>query len=76
MRLDWQNIAYMGDDIPDLSVIRRVGLGITVPNACSEIKKSATMCTNRKGGEGAVREICELIMQIQGTWRTQIDAYL
>jgi 3-deoxy-D-manno-octulosonate 8-phosphate phosphatase (KDO 8-P phosphatase) len=56
-------IAYMGDDIPDLTIMQKVGLAITVPNAAQEIKAIAHRCTIRSGGQGAVREACDFLLQ-------------
>ncbi len=54
--------AYAGDDLPDLPVIRAAGLGIAVANAPDEVQAAANLVTQRRGGEGAVREICELLL--------------
>jgi len=64
--LDWEQCAYMGDDLPDLSAIKHCGLGITVPNAHSFVKEHAEMCTQTSGGHGAVREACDFILSAQG----------
>lgn len=69
-------IAHIGDDLPDLPVIRRVGLGVTVPNGADLIKEHAHHCTTRAGGKGAVRELCELIMKAQGTLAAAHEEYL
>lgn len=61
-------IAYAGDDLPDLAVIRAVGLGIAVPNAHAEIRKAASLITESHGGEGAVREICDFLLRAQGLY--------
>ncbi len=66
VRLDPENIAYMGDDLPDLAIICKVGLGIAVANAVPLVKQYAFWHTEAKGGEGAVREVCEIILQAQG----------
>jgi len=58
-------IAYMGDDIPDLPVMQKVALAITVPNAASEVKAIAHLCTTRGGGMGAVREACDYLLRPQ-----------
>jgi len=58
-----QQIAYIGDDIPDLPCIQAAGLGITVPHAHQSVIKEADWVTTRQGGCGAVRETCDLIMQ-------------
>jgi 3-deoxy-D-manno-octulosonate 8-phosphate phosphatase (KDO 8-P phosphatase) len=59
-------IAFMGDDLPDLAVIRRVGLGMTVANASTTVAQHALWQATRKGGEGAVREAAEFILNAQG----------
>lgn len=69
-------IAYVGDDLPDLPLIRRAGFGITVASAPSVIQKHAHWVTEAKGGEGAVREICDFIMQAQGTYEPMVEKHL
>src|SRR5487761_2285977 len=59
--------AFMGDDVVDLPVMRRVGLALTVPKASPVVQDHAHYTTKREGGHGAVREVCELIMSAQGT---------
>jgi 3-deoxy-D-manno-octulosonate 8-phosphate phosphatase (KDO 8-P phosphatase) len=61
-------VAYVGDDLPDLPVLQRVGLAIAVANAAPEVKRAAHYVTARTGGEGAVREVIELIVKAQGKW--------
>lgn len=68
-------IAYMGDDIPDLSIMQKVGFSIAVANAHHIILKNALLITENKGGKGAVREICDLIMTAQKTLTRQIKYY-
>lgn len=68
--------AFMGDDVVDLPAMRRVGLALTVPQAPSAVHEHAHYTTKREGGNGAVREVCELIMSIQGTLNTQLAPYL
>jgi len=58
--------AFMGDDLIDLSVFRRVGLAISVPNAMDIVKAEAHWITKRRGGEGAVREVADFILKVQG----------
>ncbi len=58
--------AYIGDDWPDLSAIRRCAFGATVPNGHALVQEHADWCSTRKGGEGAGREFCELILAAQG----------
>lgn len=68
--------AYIGDDLPDLPVMLRVGLAITVPRAPNILKKHAAYITQTSGGYGAVREVCELLMLAQGTYTQLIQPYL
>lgn len=57
-------IAYMGDDIIDLPVMKQVGLSIAVANAVSDVKSQADWLTQKTGGQGAVREVCDLILNV------------
>ncbi|BEV73594.1 MULTISPECIES: HAD family hydrolase [unclassified Paludibacterium] len=68
--------AYVGDDVVDLPVMLRVGLAISVPEAPSVVRQHAHYVTGNRGGRGAVRETCELIMQAQGTLDDLIAGYL
>ncbi len=68
--------AYMGDDLPDLGAIRRVGLGMCVANAHPLLAEHARYQTHKPGGAGAVREVCELILKAQGTLDALLQEYL
>jgi 3-deoxy-D-manno-octulosonate 8-phosphate phosphatase (KDO 8-P phosphatase) len=68
-------VAYMGDDLPDMSAISAVGLGMTVANGVKEVKKSAHWISQYHGGNGAVREACELILNAQGKWEHLLQDY-
>ncbi len=70
-----EQIAYMGDDLVDLPVMRRCGLAITVPDAPEEVKTRCSYITRAEAGRGAAREACELIMRAQGTWAAQLALY-
>jgi 3-deoxy-D-manno-octulosonate 8-phosphate phosphatase (KDO 8-P phosphatase) len=61
-------VAYVGDDLPDIPLLKRVGLAVAVANAAVEVKQAAHYVTARSGGEGAVRELIELIVKAQGKW--------
>ncbi len=74
--LDWSQIGYCGDDLPDLAAIRKAGFGASVANAPDYIKQYSDYTTQRSGGHGAVREVTDLIMQAQGTWQDCINHYL
>lgn len=76
LRIAEHQSAYMGDDLPDLPVLRRCGLALTVPGAVELVRKHAHYVTIRHGGQGAVREVCELIMRAQGTLGAQLEPYL
>src|SRR6202521_653558 len=65
---DANEVAYVGDDLPDIAVMQRVGLAVAVANAVPEVKRAAHFVTSRSGGEGAVREVIELIVKAQGKW--------
>ncbi|MEE9551969.1 MAG: 3-deoxy-manno-octulosonate-8-phosphatase KdsC [Gammaproteobacteria bacterium] len=71
-----EQTAYVGDDFIDLPAMRRVGLSIAVADAHPVVIDHAHWTTSAKGGQGAAREVCELIMQAQGTLETQIQHYL
>jgi 3-deoxy-D-manno-octulosonate 8-phosphate phosphatase (KDO 8-P phosphatase) len=60
--------AYIGDDVADLPVMRRVELAIAVADAAEEAKEAAHFVTRAAGGHGAVREVCEIILKVQGRW--------
>ena len=74
--VDYPQIAYLGDDLPDLAAIRKVGLGMTVANGHSYVAEQADWQTRASGGDGAVREVCELIMRAQGTLLGAWEQYL
>ncbi len=67
--------AYMGDDLPDLSAIQAAGVGITVSNAANGLNEKADMITTAAGGQGAVREACETILQAKGLWDELVVSY-
>jgi 3-deoxy-D-manno-octulosonate 8-phosphate phosphatase (KDO 8-P phosphatase) len=68
--------SYMGDDIVDIPVLRRCGLAFSVPGGHALAREHAHHVTTAGGGKGAVREVCELIMQAQGTLEARLRAYL
>lgn len=73
--IERENIAYVGDDLTDIVVMRRVGLGIATANARPEVKRSAHYVTTVPGGFGAIREVAELILQAQGHWTAILKKY-
>ena len=76
LNLQDDQIAYMGDDLPDLPLMRRAGFAISVPNASDIMHQHADYICNRKAGKGAVREACEVIMHAQGKLDLMIQTYL
>ncbi len=76
LRLTPEQAAFMGDDVVDLPVMRRVGLALSVPAAPQVVRDHAHYVSQREAGYGAVREVCELIMSSQGTLQAQLAPYL
>jgi len=74
--LEREQVAYVGDDVIDLPAMINVGMPIAVADAHPEVKNNADWITENRGGQGAVREVCELIMQAQGNFEDRINAYL
>lgn len=66
-------VAYIGDDLPDIPLMRRVGLAVAVGDAVPEVKEAAHYTTKALAGHGAVREAVELILKSKGSWREMID---
>lgn len=66
--LSLDECAYMGDDLPDLKAIKCAGLGMSVPNGCNQAREAAVFVTSKKGGEGAVRQACEVILMAKGVY--------
>ncbi|HMK59788.1 MAG TPA: HAD-IIIA family hydrolase [Dissulfurispiraceae bacterium] len=74
-RLSDYETAYIGDDVVDISLLKRVGLPVVVADAHDEAKKYALMITEKPGGRGAVREITDLLIKAYGKWDEIIDEY-
>ena len=74
--LTWEEVAFVGDDLPDLGVMRLVGLPVCVGNATVEARAAAKHALVRTGGAGAVREFCEALLRARGEWDTQVEAYV
>jgi 3-deoxy-D-manno-octulosonate 8-phosphate phosphatase (KDO 8-P phosphatase) len=71
----WADAAFVGDDLADLQVLRRVGLPIAVANAVAEVKAVAAYVTTARGGHGAVREAIEALLHARGEWADLLDRY-
>lgn len=76
LNLEDYQFAYIGDDLPDLPIIQQVGLGVAVGNAVKEVKEYAAWQTQQTGGRGAVRELCDLILEAQGLAEMALTGYL
>ena len=68
-------IAYMGDDIVDIPVLKMVGFSVAVADALELVKKTVHYVTVHRGGKGAVREVCEMLLEAQGFWHEVADRY-
>ncbi|MBN1850215.1 MAG: HAD-IIIA family hydrolase [Deltaproteobacteria bacterium] len=75
-RLKRQEVACMGDDLPDIPMFQHVGLSIAVSDAAQEVRDTAHFITKSKGGNGAVREICEMILKAKGLWDELISPFI
>ncbi|BCN92792.1 hypothetical protein THMIRHAM_05770 [Thiomicrorhabdus immobilis] len=76
LQLDLDEIAYIGDDILDLPILLRIGLSVTPLDGDNEVKTRVDYISKFNGGQGCVREVCEIIMRSQGTWQQHMDFFL
>lgn len=76
LRLAPGQVAYIGDDLPDLPVMRSVGLPIAVADAVDEVRASAVYVTQALGGQGAVREAIEAVFKAKGVWEDVVGKYV
>ena len=74
--IDEDEVAFVGDDLPDIPIMRRAELAVAVADAVMETRSVAHYVTRAKGGRGAVREVIELILKAQGRWNDLSDEYL
>ncbi|MDQ8144650.1 MAG: HAD hydrolase family protein [Gemmatimonadota bacterium] len=74
--IGWDAVAFVGDDLPDLGALRRVGLPVAVGNATAEVRAVATLQLTRTGGAGAVREFCEALLRARGEWDGLVETYV
>ncbi|HTU46308.1 MAG TPA: HAD hydrolase family protein [Bryobacteraceae bacterium] len=70
-----EEVAYIGDDLTDVVIMRRVGLSFATANARPEVKRSAHAVTGASGGAGAVREVIEMLLQARGVWNDLLKKY-
>lgn len=75
LSLSASEVAYMGDDVVDLPILLRVGFSATVADAVDDVKPHVDYITQRSGGRGAVREVCDLILKQGGYWDAQTSRY-
>ena len=73
--LRWEECAMVGDDLPDVALMRRVGWPIAVADATSEVKRVARTVTEARAGHGAVREAVERVLRHNGTWQRVLERY-
>lgn len=73
---EWSEVAFVGDDLADLPVLRRAGLPIAVRNAVPEVKAASRWVTSASGGHGAVREVVETLLRARGEWEAALAGYL
>ena len=73
--IGWEDVAFVGDDLADLPILRRVGLPIAVANAVAEVKQVAAFVTHAAGGHGAVREVVEALLRARGEWPDILERY-
>jgi len=73
--VDEKEVAYIGDDIVDIPLLKRSGFPVVVADADDEVKAVAAMITKNRGGKGAVREICDFLLKAKGLWEDIIDEY-
>jgi 3-deoxy-D-manno-octulosonate 8-phosphate phosphatase (KDO 8-P phosphatase) len=76
LHLGAENVAYVGDDLPDLPPIRFAGFGVATASAVEEVKARADYVTTRHGGAGAVREVIEHILKHSNRWQPLMERYL
>jgi YrbI family 3-deoxy-D-manno-octulosonate 8-phosphate phosphatase len=73
---DLHQVCYVGDDLPDLPLVRRVGLGVAVADASADVRRAASYVTQLPGGHGAVREIVEVVLKAKNRWDDLIRKYV
>lgn len=70
-----ENILFIGDDLPDIALMKRVGLAVAVADAGEPVRAVADLITTSPGGKGAVREICEHILKAKGLWEKSLELF-
>ncbi len=75
LKVEEEEVAYLGDDLVDLPILRRVGMAVAVADAVSEVIDQADYVTTSPGGRGAVRELAEMILKAQDAWGRVTERY-
>ncbi|HET9424687.1 MAG TPA: HAD hydrolase family protein [Gemmatimonadaceae bacterium] len=75
-KIEWSEVAFVGDDFPDMPIMRKAGLPVAVGNAVPEVKTVAKVQLERAGGRGAVREFAELLLKARGEWDRAWNTYV
>jgi len=75
VKLSWKQVCYVGDDIVDLGALKHAGIGIAVANAVPEVMDEAHYVTRARGGDGAIREVSELILRAKDLWRDILTSF-
>ena len=75
-RLSASEVAFVGDDVIDLTVMRNCGFSVAVANARREVKQAAHYVTPHAGGDGALRDVIEFILKAQGKWKQAVEKYI
>ncbi|HYJ79677.1 MAG TPA: HAD family hydrolase [Longimicrobiaceae bacterium] len=76
LEISWEDTAFLGDDLPDLPILRRVGLPAVVGNATADARACAVWAGRREGGRGAVREFAEALLAARGDWSARVEGYV
>jgi 3-deoxy-D-manno-octulosonate 8-phosphate phosphatase (KDO 8-P phosphatase) len=75
VKLRPEQVCFVGDDLPDLPLLRNCGLAVAVADAAAEVRADAQYVTRAPGGRGAVRETVELLLRCQGLWQAAVERY-
>ena len=74
--ITWEEAAFVGDDLPDLAILRAVALPVVVANASPDARAAAALTLSRSGGNGAIREFAELLLRARGEWDDLVEWYV
>jgi 3-deoxy-D-manno-octulosonate 8-phosphate phosphatase (KDO 8-P phosphatase) len=74
-RMNWRDVCYVGDDVVDIAVLKKAGLSVAVGDGVTEAKAAADYVTKAPGGNGAIREIVEMILKAQQKWKRVVSEY-